>query len=136
MDYDLAYQQLTDRLSLFKDRVEDPAIQEKIDSISSVLKTPIVIRPATQELKSFEQDVQTVLEKKQQEVRQLAKEVSSDDTFLAKLQRDDVALVSDDHIQLSFSSPLFTTTKETYSFIQQQESPCKAYMDTNASLVN
>lgn len=136
LDYPVAYDKLLKGLSEFSVRVQDPDIQKDISKITAVLQTPTVIHPATQEIQSFQKEVQTILMKKQKEVRQLASSISSYDTFLADMKRNDIALVNDDRIELSFASPLFTTNEETYKLLEQQESPLKAYMDTNAMLVN
>jgi hypothetical protein len=136
LEYDVAYNQLSVGLKEFSSRVDDPDIQKDISKISSVLKTSTVISPATKEIQSIQKEIQTILIDKQKEIRQLADAVSSYDRFVAQIKRDDIALVNDDHIKISFASPLFTTDKETYNLLQQQESPLKAYMDTNASLVN
>lgn len=136
IDYDVAYKQLSLWLKEFSDRVEDQDIQKEIKKITSVLQTPIVINPAVSEIQNAEKEIQNILLKKQKEVRELAKSIKSYDMFVANVKKNDVALVSDDHIEASFDVPLFTTTDETYAFLEQQESPLKTYMDTNASLVN
>lgn len=136
LEYDVAYKQLSAWLKEFAMRVDDPDIQKDIWKINSVLQKPAVVIPATKELQSIQKEIQTILIKKQKEISELTKTVSSYDRFVAQLKRNDIALVDDDRIEISFASPLFTTNKETYDLIEQQESPFKAYMDTNATLVN
>jgi len=122
-------------LFYFKNVVEEPSIKNDVNNMISVLKTSAVVNPAIQNIQKINEEIQTILLEKQKEVRQLAKSISSYDNFVAQVKRNDVALVNDDNIKISFSSPLFTTTKETYNLIENQESPFKAYMDTNSTLV-
>ncbi|MDD3263232.1 MAG: VCBS repeat-containing protein [Candidatus Absconditabacteria bacterium] len=135
MDYEVAYKELNDQLFTFKNSVEEQKIINDVESMISVLNTKAVVNPATENIQKIHDEIQTILDEKQKEVRQLATSISSYDNFIAKVKRNDIALVNDDNIEISFSSPLFTTTKETYEIIENQESPLKAYMDTNSSLV-
>jgi hypothetical protein len=135
LDYDTAYKQLMAGLQEITDRVDDPSIQKDVANIKSVLTKEIVVNPAIDQLNATHEQIQRILVQKQQEIRQLAQTVSSYDTFIAHVERNDIALVSDDVIDASFSSPLFVTDDQTLSFMKEQESPFKAYMDTNASLV-
>jgi len=135
MDYDVAYKELNDQLFTFKNRVEEQNIINDVDNMISVLNTKAVVNPATENIQKIHDEIQTILDEKQKEVRQLATSISSYDKFVAQVKRNDIALVNDDNIEISFSSPLFTTTKETYDIIDNQESPFKAYMDTNSTLV-
>jgi len=135
VDYEVAYKQLNEQLFTFKNLVEDPTTTAQIDSLSSVLKTSAVVSPASENIKKVYQEINTVLLEKQNEVRQLAKSISSYDKFVAQVNNNDIALVNDERIDISFSTPLFVTDDQTYAILEKQESPFKAYMDINASLV-
>lgn len=135
IDYEVAYKQLNQELFTFKNLVEDKNIKTKIDSISSILNTPAIVSPASENIKNIYKETNDILLKKQNEIRQLAKSISSYDTFIAQVKRNDIALVNDEHIDISFSTPLFATNEDTYKLLEDKESPFKAYMDTNSSLV-
>lgn len=135
LDYDVAYKKLMAWLNEIESSVEDPDIQKDVSKITSVLETKTIVNPAIQKIQTIEKEIQTILFDKQKEVRDLANSINSYDQFVAQIKNNDIALVNDDYIETSFSTPLFTTNQETYDIIKQQEAPLKAYMDTNASLV-
>lgn len=136
IEYASAQSQLLEGLAYFEKKADDPVLENQIRTVTRTLKTPTVINPATAALKSTHQQIQAIFAEKQKEIKKLTSSLKHYDTFLATVQRDDVALVSDKDIDMTFSSPLFTTTEATRTLLAQQEHPLKIYLDTNAELVS
>ncbi len=137
LEYSVAHSQLSTELQKIKSRMDDNfSMTQKLDTMISSINTPAKISPASQQLQMLQKEIESVVVKKQTEVRQLAKTIWSYDRFIAHLERNDIALVDDERLDISLSSPLFVTDQETYKRIQSQKSPLEAYMDTNSSLVD
>ncbi|HCB52031.1 TPA: hypothetical protein DEP21_05735 [Patescibacteria group bacterium] len=122
-------------IAYFKKNTTDSKILDQLRILDTTIKTSASIEPATEVLLETEKQIQSVLQEKQSEIRKLAKTIKQYPKFLASIEHNDVALVSDKDIDITFKTPLFVANESTKKLIASQDSPTKAYLDTNSTLV-
>jgi len=76
-----------------------------------------------------------MINEKIQENETLQKEIKNYNTFIKKIQNDNVVLVSDATASASFNTPLLTIDSPTKQILQSQEDPTKTYLTLNQKMV-
>ena len=66
----------------------------------------------------------------------MQKEISEYDSFIKKLENNQIALVADKKVSASLTTPLLTIDAPSKNILQSQEDPTKTYLTLNQSMVN
>lgn len=127
-----AYQQLHEGLAQFKTYAKTN--KKTVSSIQNIIQTISAdskVTPANKEINDAQRVTQGLINEKRKEVQKLSKEIQNYDTFISKLQKDNVQLVKEETTTLNISTPLMKLPQATKDIISSQEDPSKTYLDLN-----
>jgi len=137
MEYADAYRQLQQELETFTSyAAQDKKILSQIEGIKWIIQADNNIQAANQDIWAAKEIADNIVETRQREIRQIAKEIQDYDLFIQDVQKQKIQLVNKHKdISTSIATPLFKTNEHTKQLLAQQESPQQTYLSLNKQLV-
>ena len=137
MDYATAYAQLKAWLLNFENSTTtDNAMNNKVKTILATIENKSTVLPATKQIQQVENAAQGIIDEKIKENQTMQKEISEYDSFIKKLENNQIALVADKKVSATLTTPLLTIDAPSKNILQSQEDPTKTYLTLNQSMVN
>lgn len=104
--------------------------RQDIQQIDNILRMDHAVVAHIEQLEQIHQEVQSVIDTKQQEVREIKDHIQNDyDGFLDAIEERDTILVSNNQEEHSRSMALFSANKRTKDLLNTSEHPLLSYLN-------
>ena len=110
-------------------------MNDRVKTILATVENKSTISPATSQIENVEKAAQGMIENKIKENQTVQKEIQNYDSFIKKIQGNQLALVSDATLSASLKTPILTIDAHTKNILQSQEDPTKTYLTLNKNMV-
>ena len=117
-------------LQLLEDYSISNTHRQDIQQIDNILRMDHAVVAHIEQLEQIHQEVQSVIDTKQQEVREIKDHIQNDyDGFLDAIEERDTILVSNNQEEHSRSMALFSANKRTKDLLNTSEHPLLSYLN-------
>jgi len=135
VDYAIVQKNLLDDLVLLEDYSINNTNKQDIGRIQSILAKDNAVIPHLVQLKSIEQQVQTVVSEKIKEIQYIQKQIVDNyDDFLNKIWPENIALIWSDDTTMQRSLALFGADNLSKKLLQETEHPILSYLNMQDNL--
>lgn len=110
-------------------------MNDRVKMILATVENKSNILPATKQIQDVEKAAKAIINKKIDENKQTQKDIQNYDTFIKKIQGNDIVLVDDKTTSVNLKTPLLTIDASTKHILQAQEDPNKTYLNINKKMV-
>lgn len=137
LEYADAYQQLQAGLNEFSQQAsQNKKILSQIETIKWTINADSKVTAASKEIKQAKAIADSMVNQKQQEIKNIQDQVKDYDQFITDIQKNQIQLVSqNENMQTTISTPLININETTKQLLANQEAPEKTYIALNKSLV-
>ena len=110
-------------------------MNDRVKTILATVENKSTILPATSQIEAVEKAAQGMIESKIKENQTVQKEIQNYDSFIKKIQGNQIVLVGDTTLSASLKTPILTIDTHTKNILQSQEDPNKTYLTLNKNMV-